>query len=200
MKSFLKNAVAYLSLMIIPLWIIGFFGFCLYVLSLEAVKEIKTDGLAVLTGSPERIPEGLRLFKEHPEVKVLISGMNPRVVETKLYKNIPSEAIPRLALGWTATNTYENAREVRQWVLENKMKSVTILTSFYHMPRSLLEIGNLLTETELVPAPVFPKGFYESPKWLHTRTAWLMFVEYNKTLFVLCRLGIRNIGRLLGLS
>jgi uncharacterized SAM-binding protein YcdF (DUF218 family) len=186
MKSLLKNILLYFWVSGVLLWLGGFGGFCLHTLNIRSIEKIKTEGLVVLTGSPERIPEGLRLFKEHADLKVLISGMNPKVPETRLYKNIPEEAIPRLSLGWTATNTYENAKEVRQWVQNNHLKSVTILTSFYHIPRSLLEIWDVLPETKLVAAPVFSKGF-------DSRTVWLLFAEYNKTLFVLGRIGLKKI-------
>ena len=67
---------------------------------------------------------------------------------------------------------------------KNNIKSIILVTSFYHMPRSLLELHQALPNTTVYPSPIWPKDFAESTAWLHTKTALHLINEYHKVLVI----------------
>ena len=48
-------------------------------------------------------------------------------------------------------DTKSNALETFKWVKKNNFKSVTLITSNYHMPRALIEFKKILFDIEIVP-------------------------------------------------
>ena len=53
--------------------------------------------------------------------------------------------------------TYENAKIINQWTSKNKLQNVTIITSYYHMPRSMMLIKSLTPSTNFYAYPVEKK-------------------------------------------
>lgn len=166
------------------LWLVGFCLFCAYALSFKLQPEIKTEAIVVLTGGQARIQTGINLLAQTNSERLLISGVN----KTVTLPEITAQAVPplqqRITLGYLASNTKENAIETAAWIKKHNLHSITLVTSFYHMPRSLFEIKRLSPKIQIVPEPVFPKSFDESVDWIYTRYAWLLFVEYHKFIAV----------------
>ena len=52
---------------------------------------------------------------------------------------------------------YENAKIINQWTSKNKLQNVTIITSYYHMPRSMMLIKSLTPSTNFYAYPVEKK-------------------------------------------
>ena len=75
------------------------------------------------------------------------------------------------------------------WVKENKIKSIYLVTSNYHMPRSMAEFSYYNPKLEIVAYPVFSDKV--SKKWWKSwRTFTLLAGEYNKFLYVLLSNGL----------
>ena len=81
-----------------------------------------------------------------------------------------------------AQDTRGNAKETAAWIQKNQVKSIILITSFYHMPRSIFEVLKETPDLRIIPQPVFPKSFNNSVDWIRTRYAWLLFIEYHKFL------------------
>ncbi len=174
----------YCSIIIFSIWLIGFAVFCVYALSLQSDSLEKRDAVVVLTGGSNRIDTGLKLMKQQHADYLLISGVNKKVRAKKLLKNVSVKDRQKITLGYAAENTVGNAKEINQWVNDKKIKSILLVTSFYHMPRSVFEINRLNPQLKIAPRPVFPKSFGDSVDWIKTRYAWLLFIEYHKFIFV----------------
>ena len=86
----------------------------------------------------------------------------------------------KIELGYWAKTTHMNAIETTEWVRKNNITSAILVTSFYHMPRSLLEMKRTESNLKIIPYSIFPKEFNESTSWLHTKYAWHLFLEYHK--------------------
>ncbi len=183
MKHFWHLAL-YCTLIVSTIWLIGFAVFCGYALSLQSDSLEKRDAVVVLTGGSNRIETGLRLMKQQDADYLLISGVNKKVSSNKLLKKVPQEERKKITLGYNAENTIGNAKEINRWVQYKKINSVLLVTSFYHMPRSIFEINKINPQLKIAPRPVFPKAFGNSVDWIKTRYAWLLFIEYNKFIFV----------------
>ena len=141
----------------------------------------KTDAIIVLTGGDKRVNEGLDLLSQDKAQYLFISGVNKKVLPYDLVaiwgKN-GVKILPRITLGYAADNTASNATESLEWVKENNIKSIRLVTANYHMTRALLNFHNALPDVEIYKHPVVPDDFEPWKKQF-----WpLTFSEYNKVL------------------
>jgi uncharacterized SAM-binding protein YcdF (DUF218 family) len=121
----------------------------------------QADGIVVLTGGPGRIEAALELLKEGRAPRLLISGVGPGLALDELARRngLPGDQYgDRLTLGHSATTTRGNARETADWVEANGVHRLIVVTSAYHMPRALTELGRALPHTTLLAAPVLSQG------------------------------------------
>lgn len=181
-RKIVSPTFLYILVIGISLWLIGFAGFCLYALSFKFQEAEKSDAIVVLTGGGERIPTALGLLEKHYADYLLISGVHPSVKVGDLTKGLPGDIRHKITLDYVAQDTRGNAKETANWISKNQIKSVILITSFYHMPRSIFEVLKESPDLHIIPQPVFPKSFNDSVDWIRTRYAWLLFIEYHKFL------------------
>jgi uncharacterized SAM-binding protein YcdF (DUF218 family) len=91
-------------------------------------------------------------------------------------------------LDYSAINTLGNAVEARRWALEHGFHSLIVVTSAYHMPRALAELGHQLPDVALVPFPVVSDRLRIEPWWSNGTTTRLVLSEYLKYLFAKIRM------------
>lgn len=186
------NLAVYFSSLAFMLWIIGFVIFCLYAFSFKYTAQQHSDAVVVLTGGTNRIKTGLDLMQKTNANYMLISGVNKEVSQIELFPNESEENLKKITLGYEALDTVGNAQEIKSWIKGKNIKSILVVTSFYHMPRSIVEIKKANKDLTIRPWTVFPKSFNESVDWIKTRYAWLLFIEYHKYLFVQLKYLIRK--------
>jgi len=115
--------------------------------------------------------------------RLLISGVHERTTGGALAERSPQLA--RLMgccvdLGREALDTRGNAEETGDWVRRRGYESLIVVTSAYHMPRSLAEIAREIPEVKLVPYPVNPDG-RDYAGWQSDPDLFrLLLVEYTK--------------------
>ena len=169
----------------------GFVAFAEIVRMQAPSKEARADGIVVLTGDEERISTGVRLMVEGRARRLLITGVHPGTrVPSELKRRIDGgdtrrEAVVKCCvdIGHDATNTSGNADEARQWIDANGFRSVIVVTSGYHMLRSLAEFARALPDTRLEAYPVLTSRALHLERWWgHWPTARLLVGEYFKTL------------------
>ena len=185
-----KPIFSYTVFVIIACWLLGFCMFGLYAYMLKYSTIPSADGIVVLTGGSERLPTALSLLKNRKAPKMLISGVNSKVSMGALFGRIDEEYLNRIELGYEADNTFENALETQKWAQKNNLQSILLVTSFYHMPRSLFELRTHIPDIAIYPVPVFMQT---EQHWTYTRSAWLVFVEYNKFIVRFVQLLIRRV-------
>ncbi len=168
----------------LPLWLIGFGVFLLYVFSFQLEQPASADAIVVWTGGESRIQQGLELLQQQKAPRLFISGVNKSVQPQMFLGDISDEMRAKINLGYLATTTEQNADETADWIYKNGIKSVLLVTSFYHMPRSLVEFRHALPATAVSTHAVWPKDIAESVDWVHTRAAFHLLVEYNKFLII----------------
>ena len=61
-------------------------------------------------------------------------------------------------IGYEAQDTPGNADETMHWAADQGFSKLIIVTSSYHMPRSLTELGRVMPDVRLVPYPVGRAG------------------------------------------
>jgi len=159
MAQFLKRANIVLALILVFLC----FGLIKFKNQLpqQTTKSFNVDAIVVLTGGRgERIKEGYNQIKNSKENKLFISGVdntfNSEVVLVNIL-NFDQETVECcIDVGYLSQNTYENAIETRYWALENKIKSILLITSNLHMQRAQF-LFNQLSGLEVVPYPIEKK-------------------------------------------
>jgi uncharacterized SAM-binding protein YcdF (DUF218 family) len=163
--------------------IAGFLSFVDAVPKVERTEVDRADAIVALTGGAERLADAVALLDRGSAGRLLISGVNPGISEDELVRKVPRYA--RFAeccvdLDRRAANTLGNALETRRWVRDNGFRSVIVVTSGYHMPRALMELGRELPDVTLIPYPVVTARLREGAWWRDPDAARVMVSEYLK--------------------
>lgn len=158
----------------------------------------RADGIVALTGKSEaRIQEAMALLQQGRASRLLVSGVNRDVTRPQLQAATAAPA--RLYeccvdLGFDATNTLGNAKEIAAWSKAKGFTTLIVVTSDYHMPRSLLEIHGAAPGVTLIPYPVSTPSLDSKRWWRSGSGAKFMTLEYCKYLAVLTREAIISLG------
>ena len=169
-------------------------GFCWFYLNIpseEVTLDRKADGIVVLTGAATRIPDAIELLAVERGKRLLISGVHrdTRAREiarlTPLYSKYFSCCID---LDRSALNTFGNALETKRWAREHNFNSLIVVTSNWHMQRSIAELKHQLPDVTLIAFPVISPRVKDEPWWSNIDTARLLFAEYLKYLLALARM------------
>ena len=175
-----KTIILCLSIIIIFLiWSYDFYSFLNEIPKIENKTNISSGAIVVLTGGSGRIQEGISLLKKGFSEKLFISGVNPNFKIEDIYQ--VKEPNAKIILGREALNTTGNAIEVSKWVKEEKIINIRLVTSSYHMPRSLLEISYILPQLEIIPHPVIRTHLNTTPGSKELSTL-ILIEEYFKFL------------------
>jgi len=148
-----------------------------------------TDAIIVLTGGRLRLQSGMDLLRDGKGRKLFVSGVNQQVDLDELLRVSGNAdwASCCTALGHGADNTLGNARETAQWIRQQGFSSLRLVTAWYHMPRSLLELDRAMPEIEIIAHPVFPDEVSQEHWWASRGTVVLLASEYGKYLGALLR-------------
>lgn len=186
--------VVFLAIILIA----GFFIFAHYVSVMPVSSSRAADGIVALTGGEDRIAEAVRLLAGGKAKRLLISGVNPTTNKPQLLSLNADAGSDKFLfrccvdLGKTALNTEDNAFETTEWVRKRGFRSLILVTSNYHMPRSLVELRQAMPDVELIPYPV-KSSKLEAEWWRDSRTSWVLAKEYVKLVTALVRFAARSI-------
>lgn len=156
----------------------------------------RTDAIIVLTGGTLRLEKGFELLSAKMADKLLVSGVGKSVQMEEVLEAAgvtPANLACCVTLGYMAEDTGSNAIESAVWIRMNRIASARLVTSSYHMPRSLLEFRATAPGVEIIPHPVFPSRVMVSEWWARPGTASLVIAEYNKYLLAATRHWLRGI-------
>ena len=179
-------------------WLVGLFAFAERVRGLTPPPEpARADAIVALTGpSAERVNAAIRLLEHGKGDRVLVSGVNPDVRRQELRALTPGSSKLFnccVDLGFEAEDTLGNAHEIAAWARSKNYDSLIVVTSDYHMPRSLLELRSAAPDVELTPYGVATPSL-DTPRWWRAAvTARRMTLEYMKYQAVLGREGVRRL-------
>jgi len=177
------------------LWCVGLILFTGIIPSAPPLFIKPTEGIVIFTGGKTRLKVALDLFQQEKGQYLLISGVNRESTLPQTIEKIPNHS--QITLDYNAVDTYGNAGETARWVEQYHIKTLRLITSNYHIPRSLFELRYLLPRVEIIPHPVVGKSFLNPKWWLDPSTLSLVIEEYNKFLFALIRRPIKDLQQVL---
>ncbi len=182
--------LAFFSGLVVTLFVGGFLFFVNEIPKTGPASPPRADGIVALTGAADRIEIAVGLLRSNKARRLLISGVNPTTTSAAL-----ANAFPQyrdlfdccIDLDYRALNTVGNADQTRKWVQDNGFTSIIVVTSNYHMPRSLIEIERAMPDTSFIAYPVLTDNVKVDRWWSHPGSLQLLVSEYIKYLEALVR-------------
>ncbi len=172
----------------------GFLAFATSIADTRVPMDAHAEGIVVLTGGGGRIDGALHLLAEGRARRLLISGVNPSVDIKALAGTVDKELDAALAccvdLGRDARDTSGNAAETRDWARAKGYTSLIVVTSDYHMPRSMAELAEAMPKVKLIPYPVTNPELHLADWWNNAPAFGLLLREYGKYLLATARVKI----------
>ena len=159
--------------LIVIAWLLGFLWFAIALP--RPLEGGKTDAVIVLTGGEGRIARGLEALDKGWTRRMLVSGVDrevrPREFQAE-YRIPPPLMRCCITLGFESFDTRSNAREAAQWIASNRLRSVRLVTTDWHMRRAAMEFE-----------PAIPRGVKVTHDAVSSQPSFrILFLEYNKLL------------------
>ena len=192
-KGLIRRALRYGGMLVIlsvAVLVAGFLIFADSVSNMRPPETVKADAIVVLTGGYQRIEQAIDLLKRGYGERLLISGVNPSTTAGQIRK--ATRTSPDLFdccvdIGYAAIDTIGNANETAIWIRDKGYSSILVVTSNYHLSRSLMELRRSDPTTEFIGYPVVnadlkTRAWYSEPDAMRT-----MLAEYGKTVIAYVR-------------
>ena len=172
--------------------IAGFIAFALSATTIQPPSTENADAIVVVTGGEDRINVALGLLRQGAGQRLLISGVNPRTSKGAIREHTGEDR--RLFeccvdIGREAHDTIGNAEEARDWAAQRRYRSLIVVTSGYHMPRTLTEFARAMPNVRLVAHPVLSRNVRDHVWWQSPGTLRFLLGEYVKYIAAAARLG-----------
>src|SRR5918998_4826250 len=155
----------------------GFFPFVHLIARAEQPPATRADAIVALTGGAQRIGDAIDLLARGYGDRLLITGVNERTSRDEIARLNPGQRRffeCCVDLDYRARNTIGNAIETRRWMQGHRFRSLIVVTSNYHMPRTLAELDHALPEARKVPYAVVPTSFDPETWWQSPTAAKLL--------------------------
>lgn len=163
--------LARLCAILLLAWLLGLMAFA--VILPRPAGDQRTDAVVVLTGGAGRVDRGIRVLREGWARQLFVSGVDREVKPHEFaaqYKVRSALMACCVTLGFEATDTRSNASEMAAWIVSQHIRSVRVVTSDWHMRRSVMELRRAAPRDLSIVEDAVP-----------TRPTWrILFTEYNK--------------------
>ena len=189
MRTFVKRFL-FSCLLLAGGWFASLCWFAAQIPTQSSPPENPADAIVVLTGGAGRIEMGVNLLLASKGKKLFVSGANQQVKYIDIVHLTPKENREfvrgltgwKIILGSNAENTIGNAQETKEWLDKTDYTHILLVTSNYHMPRSLSEFSELMPDKIFIPIAVIPEDAKGLLWWLKPTYRQLVLSEYYKYL------------------
>ena len=159
---------------ILIIWALGFVWFA--VTLPEPVDGGKTDAVIVPTGGEGRIDRGLMALRLGWSKRMLVSGVDREVKPNEfavVYQLEPGLLECCVTLGFESVDTRSNALESTRWIAVNKVKSIRLVTTDWHMRRAAYELARIAPKNLVIVRDAVASK----------PSLFILFLEYHKLIF-----------------
>ena len=154
----------------------------------EAAPKRHAEGAVALTGGADRITDAIELLAQGSADRLLITGVNPMTSRAEIAKLVPGTRHCSAAASNSATRPPTRSA-MRPRPNDGCGPTISarsiVVTSNYHMPRALAEIGSALPDIDLIAFPVVSERGRSRPWWSDPQSTRLIVSEYVQ----ICRRG-----------
>lgn len=154
-------------------WLLGFVLFA--VMLPQPAPAGRSDAIVVLTGSGGRIERALTLLEDGQAPRLLVTGVAEQVrpAEFAAEYDVPAATMRCcVTLGFAALDTRGNALETVRWVGENRVRSLRLVTTDWHMRRAIVELEAVMPPDIVI----VPDAIRSEP------SLFILLLEYHKLL------------------
>ena len=181
--NWLLRVLVALGLLLAAGFMLNFASFVRSIAKYEPHRVNPAAGIVVLTGGSQRLTDALGLLASGHGQRLLISGVHQKTSRDEIarssgYRGDKLECCADL--GKSARNTIGNAIEARRWARDNGFRSLIVVTSNYHMPRTLGEFAHVMGDIEVVGYPVVSDSVDVTRLWADPGALRLIISEYAK--------------------
>ncbi len=151
-------------------------------------QVLEKEAIVVLTGDKHRIRTSIELLKQRMSPLMVISGTGRGATLTELI-NTNSDVVGNAQEIWSkivvesqSTSTIENAKETAKILIPRGITRVILITSEYHVLRSLLVFRSIAGGPEYIPYPTPSEftGLVNLKGGEIVEGFWKVFLEYWK--------------------
>ena len=145
------------------------------------------DAIIVLTGDKNRIAHGINILKNGSGQRLLISGVNEKISNTKIKDLYGVDVNSKklfdccIDIDRISTNTFENSRETYIWSKELGFRNLLIVTSHYHVPRVKLEFSRFFSQDVLHYSSVDTINNISDISIELIRKVFFEYIKYSRT-------------------
>ena len=170
--------------LVIALWFIGLIVFIAKLPGDGPPPALgQGEGIVVPTGGAERVATGFDLLAAGGK-RLLVTGVHPdttlAALESEIKRKVDGCCVD---LDYTAPDTLGNAASAAEWAQKHGLTRLRLVTSWYHMPRSLELFRRAMPEVTIVSHPVSSSDLPRAGWWKNL-AAWRLIVgEYVKLLW-----------------
>lgn len=169
-------------------WFIALLLFVQRIPTHSTSDDTNTDAIIALTGGVLRLERGFDLLGRGKAPILLISGVGKTTTREELLREYGTPAIrekiekntAELLLDYRANSTYTNAYEAARFIRSRSITTIRLVTSNYHMPRSLMEFERAVPEVFVIADAVMPPAFQTKHWWADGYTRNLVLREFHK--------------------
>lgn len=164
-------------------------SFSIFIFDARKIEDFPPDfvceDIVVLTGGKNRIKVAFDSVKRFHAKNVLISGVYRGTKLEDILGDTDVIGDVTVVLGYKALNTEGNAKEICEVAEELGMKEIVLITSDYHMFRSLYEVRKHNKDLKIYPLKVCSV--------FNSRFIRLCFKEFYRSLGILIRDAVKGI-------
>lgn len=167
---------------LVLVWLLGFAWFALVLP--QPIEAGRSDAVVVPTGSGGRIARGIEALDRKWARNMLVTGVDREVTANEFaaeYEVSQRQMKCCITLGYAAVDTRSNAEETAAWLKANKVGSIRLVTSDWHMRRAAWELRRVIPDDVPIARDAVPSN----------PSLKILFLEYNKLL-------VRRIGHVAG--
>ena len=151
----------------------------------------KADGIVVLTGDAGRLETAFDLMDAKRAKRLLISGVHRDTSRLAILNAIGRERNQHeccVDLDHVAMDTAGNAKQTAKWASQHHYDKLIIVSSNYHLPRTMIEMQAAMPQAELIAyqANTKPDALANSP----VGTMQFTIKEYAKFIAAALRIGL----------
>lgn len=162
-----RYLLAFLAIALPLIAYLDYTAFCKRAADMTAPETAIADGVIAPTGgSGYRIRAGVELVQSGAAPRMLISGINPEVSSEELitlYPGFETVFTCCVELGYAAETTVGNAIEAADWAKRHNHQTIIIVTSEFHMQRSLILFEHTMPDLDFIAYPVSSRLWPDQP-------------------------------------